>query len=118
MAGGSARRQPDYAVQARRAEAEQRRLQQQADRERKAAEARAKQAEREQRAAYAVARAQEAVDLTSVAEDDAEKLRTLLVRSVQHASPLSFGALRQQFTPAAFVAAELECVTSLGRVKP
>ncbi|MER8104885.1 restriction endonuclease [Kitasatospora sp. NPDC094016] len=110
MAGGSARpkRQPDYAAQARRAETEQRRLQQQAERERKATEARAKQAEREQRAAYAVARAQEAVDLTSVAEDDTEKLRTLLIRSVRHAARLSFSALRQQFTPTPFVPGKLD----------
>ncbi|MEV1019534.1 hypothetical protein [Streptomyces sp. NPDC050264] len=70
---------------------------------RKAAEAEAKRKAREKKLAYEVARAQEAVDLTYVVENDAEQLSNLLRTAVLHGSPLTFDRLKQQFRPAAFV---------------
>ncbi|QIB42818.1 restriction endonuclease [Streptomyces aureoverticillatus] len=72
------------------------------DKARKAAEAEAKRKAREGKAAYETARAQEAVNRTSVAEDDAEQLTKLLRSSVLNGKPLTFDRLRQEFTPSPF----------------
>ncbi|MFD7170003.1 restriction endonuclease [Streptomyces violascens] len=69
---------------------------------RRAAEAEAKRQAREQKLAYESARAQEAVDLTYVVENDAEQLSTLLRRAVLDSRALTFDRLKQGFVPTVF----------------
>ncbi|MGW5064249.1 restriction endonuclease [Streptomyces sp. NPDC004096] len=73
------------------------------ERARKAAEAEAKRKAREEKLRHEAARAQEAVDRTSVAENDAEQLSRLLRTAVLDAYPLTFERLSQEFTPSLFV---------------
>ncbi len=70
---------------------------------RKAAEGEAKRKAREEKLAYEAARAQEAVDRTSVAEDDAEQLSKLLRTAVLDGQPLTFDQLKVEFVPSLFV---------------
>ncbi len=65
-------------------------------------EAEAKRKAREEKLAYEAARAQEAVDKTSVTEHDIAQLQTVLRTAVVDRSPLTFEALRQEFTAPAF----------------
>jgi restriction system protein len=74
------------------------------ERARRAAEAEAKRKAREEKLAHEAARAQEAVDRTSVAENDAEQLSKLLRTAVLEGQPLTFDRLRQEFVPSLFVA--------------
>ncbi|WP_329621172.1 restriction endonuclease [Streptomyces sp. NBC_01255] len=69
----------------------------------KAAAAEAKRMAREEKLAYEAARAQEAVDRTSVAENDAERLSQLLRAAVLDGQPLTFYRLEQKFVPSPFV---------------
>jgi restriction system protein len=73
------------------------------ERARKAAEAEAKRKAREEKLAYEAARAQEAVDRTSVAENDAEQLSRLLRTAVLDGQALTFERLKQEFVPSLFV---------------
>ncbi|MEU7042823.1 restriction endonuclease [Streptomyces varsoviensis] len=69
----------------------------------KAAEAETKRKAREEKLAYETTRVQEAVDRTSVAEHDAERLTQVLRTAVVDSRPLTFERLRQEFVPAPFV---------------
>lgn len=89
---------------------ERARLAKEQQRARRAAEAASKQKAHEEKQAHEAARAQEAVDRTSVAEHDAERLATLLRTAVVDHRPLTFDALRQEFMPAVFA--------PVGRSKP
>lgn len=73
------------------------------ERARKATEAEAKRKAREEKLAYEAARAQEAVDRTSVAENDAEQLARLLRTAVLDGQALTFERLKQEFVPSLFV---------------
>ncbi|MFF1839312.1 restriction endonuclease [Streptomyces sp. NPDC058231] len=92
MAGGSDPYAREVARQAREQE-----------RARKAAEAAAKRRAREGKLAYEAARAQEAVDLTSVVEHDADQLSKVLRTALLDESRPTFDRLRQEYTPAPFV---------------
>ncbi|MFE7836741.1 hypothetical protein ACFU53_11995 [Streptomyces sp. NPDC057474] len=76
------------------------------ERTRKAAEAAAKRKAREEKLAHEAVRAQEAVDKTSVAENDAEQLSKLLRTAVLEGQPLTFDRLKQEFVPSLFVPPE------------